>query len=346
MFAALILVSAAAAMLAAALIVAMMPLLRRYALARPNARSSHVEPTPQGAGLAVMLAAAFAALAGLLFVPSDAGALHEAGIVIAASLVLAATGALDDLKPLGPLTKLLPQILAVGLVVLYAAPSEARLAPVLPLAVERGLAILAGVWFVNLVNFMDGIDWITVIGCGVPLAALAGLGFWLAAPGQGAACELLLVALCGALIGFAPFNKPVARVFLGDVGSLPVGLILGYGLYRLALAGHLAAALILPLYYLWDSGLTLMWRLARREAFWLAHRSHVYQRAGDSGWSVPAVLTHILILDLALAALAAFSAAFDSQALSTVVLAVGALLVGLTCRRLTAGPVAAPEPQA
>jgi len=334
----------AAAALSAALVVAMMPLLRRYALARPNARSSHAEPTPQGAGLAVLLAAILAAGLGLAFAPSATGAVREAAIVVVAALLLAATGALDDLRPLGPFAKLVPQLVAVGLVVSFAVPPEARLFPALPLVLERLIATLAGVWFVNLVNFMDGIDWITVAGCGVPLAALALIGAGALAPGE--ASPYLVAALCGALIGFAPFNKPVARVFLGDVGSLPIGLVLGYGLYRLALAGHLAAAVILPLYYLWDSGLTLLRRLSRREAFWEAHRSHIYQRATDAGWSVAAVVAHIFVLDLALALLAFLSAWRDSIAVSAGLLVASAALVALACRKLVAGPTARGESKA
>jgi UDP-N-acetylmuramyl pentapeptide phosphotransferase/UDP-N-acetylglucosamine-1-phosphate transferase len=56
-------------------------------------------------------------------------------------------------------------------------------------------------------------------------------------------------SLCGVTIGFAPFNRPVARLFLGDVGSLPIGLLLGWLLVLLAGGVHLAAALLLPLYY-------------------------------------------------------------------------------------------------
>jgi UDP-N-acetylmuramyl pentapeptide phosphotransferase/UDP-N-acetylglucosamine-1-phosphate transferase len=173
------------------------------------------------------------------------------------------------------------------------------------------------------------------MGCGVPLAALAILAAVEIPDGE--AARFLTGALFGALIGFAPFNKPVARVFLGDVGSLPIGLILGYGLYRLALAGHLAAALILPLYYLWDSGSTLLGRLLRGERFWLAHRGHVYQRATDAGWSVTAVVTQILILELLLAALAFVSVWRNSMGFSAVMLALGALLVALACKRLTDG---------
>ena len=337
----IILALALASAFSAGFVVAMMPILRRYALARPNARSSHAEPTPQGAGLAVVLATVLATAIGLVFASAGSAATREVAIVLAASLLLAATGAVDDLRPLGPFAKLVPQVLAVGLVVVFAAPADARLFPVLPLALERGLAVLAGVWFVNLVNFMDGIDWITVAGCGVPLAALAIFGGVMAS--QGMAPPLLAGALCGALIGFSPFNKPVARVFLGDVGSLPIGLILGYGLYRLALAGHLAAALILPLYYLWDSGATLVRRLSRGEPFWEAHRSHVYQRATDAGWSVAAVVGQIFVLDLVLGGLAFISAWQDSVAVSAGTLVVAMVVVAVSAAKLISGPSAVRE---
>ena len=288
-----------------------------------------------------MLATALATVIGLAFGVPESDVAREAAIVLAASVILAATGAIDDLTPLGPLAKLVPQVIAVALVVLFAAPADARIFPGLPLALERMLAILAGVWFVNLVNFMDGIDWITVAGCGVPLAALAILGG--ATLSQGVAAPVLAAALCGALIGFSPFNKPVARVFLGDVGSLPIGLILGYGLYRLALAGHLAAALILPLYYLWDSGATLLRRLSRGEAFWEAHRSHVYQRATNAGWSVAAVVGQIFILDLVLGGLAFISVWQNSVPVSAAMLVVAIALVALGAARLVSGPSAVRE---
>jgi UDP-N-acetylmuramyl pentapeptide phosphotransferase/UDP-N-acetylglucosamine-1-phosphate transferase len=336
----ILLIGVAAVILSAVLVQAMMPLLRRYALARPNARSSHLLPTPQGAGLAVLLAMILATGAGLVLVSAGEVMMREAAVILAASLILAATGAIDDLRPLGPLAKLVPQIVAVGLVVFLAVPPEARLVSPLPLPLERGIATLAGVWFVNLVNFMDGIDWITAIGCGVPLAALAMIAA--GEPATGDIVGLLSAALAGALIGFAPFNKPVARVFLGDVGSLPIGLVLGYGLYRLALAGHLAAALILPLYYLWDSGSTLMRRLTRGEAFWQAHRSHIYQRATDAGWTVMGVVAQILILDVALACIAFVSVWQDSMPVSAIALIAAAALVGIASKRLLAGP---PKPQ-
>jgi UDP-N-acetylmuramyl pentapeptide phosphotransferase/UDP-N-acetylglucosamine-1-phosphate transferase len=141
----------------------------------------------------------------------------------------------------------------------------------------------AVLWFVNLVNFMDGIDWMTVAEVVPVTAALAMFGLMGALPPD---ATVVALALCGAIIGFAPFNRPVARLFLGDVGSLPIGLLLGWLLVLLAGHGHLVAALLLPLYYLTDATITLLRRLMRGKPITEAHRSHYYQRALANGFSV------------------------------------------------------------
>src|SRR5262249_60591349 len=96
-------------------------------------------------------------------------------------------------------------------------------------------------------------------------------------------------SLFGASLGFGRFNRPVANLFLGDSGSLPIGLLLGWLLMELAFSGHLAAALILPLYYLADATITLGHRVVKGEPFWRAHRTHFYQRATDNNYSVPEI---------------------------------------------------------
>ncbi len=138
---------------------------------------------------------------------------------------------------------------------------------------------------------MDGIDWITVveifldflgavlIGCIVPLPPIS--------------IVVALALLERQSIGFAPFNRPVARLFLGDVGSLPVGLLLFWLLLQIAAAGYLAAAILLPFYYLADATVTLLRRAARGERVTQAHRSHYYQEATTRGFPVPAVLRRI-----------------------------------------------------
>ena len=297
----IVIVAVAAAVLAGVLILLLYPLMQRYALARPNARSSHKVPTPQGGGAAV--AAAGLLVAGLaLHLAWQGPSPGFAGLALAV-VVLALSGAADDIRPLPVLPRLAIQFGAVTLAV--TALGDIRLFPdLLPATVERCLVIVSGVWFINLVNFMDGLDWITVaevVPVTAALALFAVLGVMPADAG------LLAAGLLGAMLGFAPFNRPVARLFLGDVGSLPIGLILGILLYRLAGEGQFVAAVLLPLYYLADATLTLVMRLTRGEKVWEAHRSHFYQRATDNGFSVTGVVCSVFLLNLVLAALAAAS---------------------------------------
>ena len=142
------------------------------------------------------------------------------------------------MRSIGVAPRLVLQALAVGIVI-AGLPAELRVVPVLPWWVERALLLLACLWFVNLTNFMDGIDWMTVAEF-VPVSiGLVVIGWLGALPMHGV---LVALALCGGLIGFAPFNRPVARIFLGDVGSLPIGLIFAWLLVLVAGSGHLAAA--------------------------------------------------------------------------------------------------------
>ena len=192
------------------------------------------------------------------------------------------------------LPRLLLQAAAVGAII-FTAPGDLRIVPACPLWIERGLLLLAGLWFVNLVNFMDGLDWMTVAEVVPITGALVMLGLLGEFP---ASATLVAAALCGAMLGFAPFNRPVAKVFLGDVGSLPIGLLLGWCLLQLAYQQQFAAALLLPLYYLLDATVTLLRRLARREPFWAAHRSHFYQRATDNGFTVWRVVGEVFALNI------------------------------------------------
>jgi UDP-N-acetylmuramyl pentapeptide phosphotransferase/UDP-N-acetylglucosamine-1-phosphate transferase len=315
-----------AAALCAGALVLLLPWFKAYALARPVDRSLHREPTPQGGGLGIVLATFAAAwLAVGVTSPLPAGALTVLSTLTAAAALLAAVGLLDDMSGVSPATRLLVQCLAVG-VILVVLPTELRLVPALPLWVERLCLLLIGVWFVNLVNFMDGIDWMTVAEA-VPLtSAIVILGLAGVVP---TLPMLVALAFLGAILGFAPFNRPVARLFLGDVGSLPIGLVLGWLLLVLAGSGHLAAALLLPLYYLADATITLALRISRREAVWQAHRTHFYQRAVAGGSTVPDVIARVFATNVALAALAMLSVAVGSTVVSLLCLAGGAALVGV-----------------
>jgi UDP-N-acetylmuramyl pentapeptide phosphotransferase/UDP-N-acetylglucosamine-1-phosphate transferase len=315
-----------AAALCAGALVLLLPWFKSYALARPVDRSLHREPTPQGGGLGVSLSTFAAAW----LVVGVSGALPQSAFsplatLTAAAALLTLVGLLDDIHGLSPAPRLLVQCLAVGMIVMTL-PADMRLAPALPLWAERLCVLLVGVWFVNLVNFMDGMDWMTVAEVVPITAATALLGLTGAVP---ALSMLVALALFGAMLGFAPFNRPVARLFLGDVGSLPIGLVLGWLLLILALSGHIAAALLLPLYYLADATITLGIRFVRRETVWEAHRTHFYQRAVARGLTVPDVVARVFATNVLLAALAMLSVMAASALTSLLCLIGGAVLVGL-----------------
>ena len=324
----LVVVGAAAASFVLSLL--LYPLLRRHALAHPNARSSHKIPTPQGGGIAVIAAAIGAVVVSTL--ASRTGFTQSLELVLGATLLIAAVGAVDDLRSIPVVPRLILQAVAVVMVVV-ALPADLRILPSLPFWLERALAVLAVLWFVNLTNFMDGLDWMTVAEVVPVSAGLAVFGLMGALPRE---ATTMALALGGAMIGFAPINRPVARMFLGDVGSLPIGLMLGWLLFVLAANGHMAAAILLPLYYLADATITLARRLARGERISQAHRSHFYQRATDRGYRVTQIVGRVFVLNIALLMLAAASVLTASLLLQAVALIAGAGLVAWLLYRFEA----------
>jgi len=315
----------AAFLLSLALNALLRPWFVRYALARPNARSSHSEPTPQGGGIAVVAATLLLAWAAVVAFPAAVQHQFVTFLTLtAAVLLLAVVGAVDDIRVLPALPRLVLQCLAAG-AVLIALPADFHIVPQVPQWLERAGLFVGLVWMINLVNFMDGIDWMTVaevvpIGAAIVLLGLTGAADLLPA--------LLAAALLGAMLGFAPYNKPVAKLFLGDVGSLPIGLMLGWLLLMLAGNGHWAAALLLPLYYLADATITLLRRIVAGEPFWLAHRTHFYQRAGDRGFTVSQIVARVFVVNVVLAGLAVLTVMVPALSLSLIALIAGAALVG------------------
>jgi UDP-N-acetylmuramyl pentapeptide phosphotransferase/UDP-N-acetylglucosamine-1-phosphate transferase len=282
-----------AAALAAGLAVALLTgpvraaLIRKGVYDAPNARSSHDVVKPRGGGLAILAVLLPGWLAAGWATGGPLAALPLAGLTAG----LAALSFVDDVRGLSPAVRFPAQLAAVALGLWALGP-----APVfqgwLPGWLDVTLAGLAWLWFVNLYNFMDGIDGIT----GVETLAL-GLGLGLVglldAERMLVAGDLLPWLLAGAAAGFLAWNWAPSRIFLGDVGSVPLGFLLGALLLDAAAAGQWAPALILPAYYLVDATFTLLRRLARGEKVWHAHREHAYQRAVQAGLSHAAVAGRI-----------------------------------------------------
>ena len=281
-----------------------MPWFIRYAMARPNARSSHKVPTPQGGG-AIVLGAAL-----MIGVPAAVFTGHFSLPVFAfafLAVMMGTLGAIDDLQSLGWRLRLGVQALLIGAMLLVF-PDDLRLIAAIPVVMERALALILGVWFVNLTNFMDGIDGLLVVGL-APLFLALGSGFLGVLP-----VDPLALAFAGALCGFMILNAPPARIFAGDVGSLALGFAGATLLFVLAARVSLVAALLLPLYFGLDASLTLMMRAKRRAVLTQAHRDHAYQQAVDSGMSVRTVIAKVLILNIILAVMAGVAIAWPDKA--------------------------------
>ncbi|MAT91495.1 MAG: glycosyl transferase [Halioglobus sp.] len=246
---------------------------RRNIVATPNERSSHATPTPHGGGLP-MLAAFFAALA----LSALSGTAWDTALwllAVAAALLLA-VGVIDDLRGLSVRLRLAvyaATCCALALYLLWPRLAEQSLLAWSLLTV----ATLGLLWLLNLYNFMDGIDGIAGLQAMLACAAAA----LLARGGDDASHYMLFcLLLAAAHAGFLFWNRPPARLFMGDAGSVPTGFLLG----GLALLGYVQGQisplcwLILLALFITDASWTLLWRVLTRQAFTQAHRSHAYQR--------------------------------------------------------------------
>ncbi len=264
-----------------------------------NPRSNHSVPARQIGGLACIPVFICALIIFGLWEMIPAR--MSISLVIAATLVWV-TGYLDDRKELSVRARLPLQLLAAILAV-YSLGADFRLLPdLLPYWLEMLLLSIAILGSINVANFMDGLDWLTVTGIGIPLLLL---GILSAIFLQEPAIPAISLAISGALAGFAVFNRPPASIFLGDSGSLPLGLITGAVFLLFAGQAGIIPALILPLYYILDAGSTIILRLSKGENILQAHSSHAYQIAKRSGKSVYFVTGSLALLNLILGAITA-----------------------------------------
>ena len=236
---------------------------------------------------------------------------------------MAALSWLDDRGGLSPAVRLLAHAAAVTVLLVSLAPDQ-RVLPAFPLVAERVLMGLAWLWFINLFNFMDGIDG---IAGGEAVAVAAGYLVVAGLAGVGGPLQDLALIVAAATAGFLIWNWHPARVFMGDTGSIALGFLLGWLMIDLACRGLWAAAAILPLYFVADATLTLGRRLARGEKPWQPHRQHFYQRAVLGGATPAAVVLRVSVANAALMALAVLSIRYPLPALVGAAAVVGALLV-------------------
>lgn len=249
---------------------------KRGLLKDPNHRSSHVQPTPNGGGLGIVIAST---VAGVWLAWSQSQALVAP---IALAVPLALVGLLDDIRHLSARVRLGVQVaVCTGLLIALGTVPEITVGNVVlgGLALS-GRLLLVGVWWINLFNFMDGIDGIAGVQAVFMLMAAAALTAWGNPDAVASPLWVLMLCVVAATVGFLLMNWPPAKIFMGDTGST----WLGFMIFALALltiqAGWLsyAAWLVLGAVFVTDATVTLLTRMARGERWYEAHCHHAYQR--------------------------------------------------------------------
>jgi Fuc2NAc and GlcNAc transferase len=246
----------------------------------PNARSSHVQATPRGGGIAI----AAIALAGTLLTAAAGYVLWGvAATLVAAGAAVATIGYLDDQRGMSRRVRFLVHVLASAACVFVIVGSSHWVLLI--------VAVLAVSWAINLFNFMDGIDGLA----GSQALFVAGVSAVLALFGDRADAAVLPALTAGACCGFLFWNRPPARIFMGDVGSGFLGLWLAALALLLWHEGVVSiwTSIVLGSVFIADATTTLVRRALSGRRWYEAHRSHAYQNLARR-WSSHARVTNLL----------------------------------------------------
>jgi Fuc2NAc and GlcNAc transferase len=246
-------------------------------MASPNARSSHTRPTPSGGGIGIVAGSAVAALSTTLSTP------WPTLLVLICGLVMAAIGFLDDRRPLPAAYRLAAHLILATIMVALCIPAGQLVAGLglpLPWAVVAVLAVAATVYWVNIFNFMDGIDGIAAAQAAFMLGGAALLAVIASPVLLGQPIFWWLVATAAAAGSFLVLNWAPARIFMGDAGSTYLGFVIAFFALATVALGWLGLGqwLILGAAFFADATVTIIRRLRLREKLTEAHRRHAYQR--------------------------------------------------------------------
>jgi len=301
-------------------------LVRHYAIRNaaildiPNERSSHTQPTPRGGGLGFIIAFAVTtvisfALSGYFGNPSESQLTNPAFLwLILTPLVI--IGIIDDQRGVPASLRYLIQLIAAGVTVAYFGtfpqPWLTGLGTVGTI-IAIAFTIIGMTAFINFYNFMDGLDGLVA---GVTAVQLSFLGYYLNQP--------LFWLLAAALLGFLWWNWSPAKIFMGDAGSTVLGASVAIALLNSntdPIQAWSALTITLPL--IGDAIYTLIRRLIRRENIFKAHRTHLYQRLQQAGWSHAQVaIAYIIATSLIILAITTLGTTGIGLSLVGVVLAI------------------------
>ncbi len=261
-------------------------------LDKPNERSNHSLPTALGGGVIIVPIILF-----LAYIFDN----NFNNILLIISIFLFSISLLDDFKNVGAAYRLLLHLICMALYTLaYIKPELSdfflffntnKIATYFLLLI----ILVSLTWFINAFNFMDGIDGISSLQIIHIILSIIIIKLFL-----GQKLDYIYFIILGTITAFLIFNWSPAKIFLGDSGSIPLGFLCLHLLIELIFLGYWVAAILIPLYYILDSGVTLFMRIKRREKFWVSHSKHFYQIAVKNGKSHSLVCFNLLFFSVVL----------------------------------------------
>jgi UDP-N-acetylmuramyl pentapeptide phosphotransferase/UDP-N-acetylglucosamine-1-phosphate transferase len=242
----------------------------------PNERSSHIIPTPKGAGLGV--------IATLLIVYYTFFPLTDFWLM-SSILIITTISFLNDNKQVSIIIRLIIQMVLTIIVLNFWPPLKDMILfnNIVPIWLEYILTFLLIIWVMNLFNFMDGIDGISGTQC-IIIGVGVGLSLFLSQE-EYKLEQILAGFMAGSSLAFLLWNWYPAKVFLGDAGSIPLGFINAILILLLCKNDLWYVAIIINNYYFFDASITLLRRIKMKKKPWKAHKEHFYQKAILNGYS-------------------------------------------------------------
>jgi UDP-N-acetylmuramyl pentapeptide phosphotransferase/UDP-N-acetylglucosamine-1-phosphate transferase len=255
---------------------------------RPSHRRMHAEITPRGGGVAIVITFVL----GFVLMSDASISLRLLPLL----LIVAGISFMDDLRHVPAIVRLLTHVTVSAIVVYVFLWPQSLLHQALPIYIDYALVVLYFAGFINIYNFLDGIDGITAAESIHLSVTILLLCFFSAdVIYQAHTVSIIAASILGCSASFLLYNWHPAKIFLGDVGSIALGFLLGLCLLLVATSSAklFTSCIIACLYYIADGGVTILIRLARREKIWLPHLNHFFQQAVRGGMSHKEVVCKI-----------------------------------------------------
>jgi len=254
----------------------------------PNNRSLHDRPTPSSGGLAIT----FSWYIGITILFFTGIIERDLYFALLCGIILAVVSLIDDIKDIKPIIRLIFHFAAALCAFAFLKGLRPLVLPGINLNypyVIYPLAIIGMVWFINLFNFMDGVDGFASVEA-IIICAVLFVFTW----------DLTTILLIACITGFIYWNWPKAKIFMGDVGSTQLGFILVVlGIYfHNAREFSILNWIMLASPFWFDATLTLFRRWRNHEKLSQAHRKHAYQRIVQASFSHEKVNIFLILINL------------------------------------------------